>query len=912
MAKKNRNIPQMRGPVQPKFPVPKYTEEEQMTIDKANSIIAEEKERKEKSEAEAAEIISQANTEKEKILSEAVSENERLIAENNDLRSEIERLTAEKAQILADYADQKESLRLNSECQEILDGAEKTRADAQAESDRIITEAKNKADEIEKSAVTNAEQTTASARTEADEILSSSIQEADGIVSSAKQESDKLIADAKKAASDELEKRRQEVSEEAATILATAREEEQRIISGKEAAAELAAESVRKSADDYASRTRTSADEYMVRVKEQADKSALSIEQAAEEKAAKILANTQEIIDSQKASLQKQRDELHNKEKEFSTKQAEAPAEIQRLADEKTEALRVSLQAERDKVAQKDGELRNQADALKWEKESFEEEKRQFGQRVDESVSQRHSALLGELNAAKENERNLTATNLDLNKRLRELADRYMRLKGADVAQMQSEIDEMRASLRVFSELGITTENAQIVANAQKTVAELRKQITKMGTALTEAKNSEALMAGNEEKLAVAERSSATYQRMVEDLVRKLDERKSVSRSQMLLPIQEPPKFFLSQRATRDPDDYQEEEAWLKNILDQSAKSGIILSERFLYAYHTSLKIGEWSPMVVLAGVSGTGKSELPKQYAHHGGMHFLSVPVKPDWDSPASLFGYFNAIENRFEATELLRALYQMQEEYKDDMFLVLLDEMNLAHPEQYFADLLSKFEENRGSDKPAEYDILLGAGEAPEKLSIARNVLWTGTMNEDETTKGLSDKVVDRCMLITFPCPKELHDRDNTRIQEPKLTLSRGQWTKWQAAALERTASDGLKILLAEKKGIIQQINGQMSSMGRNLGHRVWQSIENYILNYPTVISTDGSKEEVEKAFCDAVAFKMMPKLRGLETRGRNEDYLSAIRNLLPEQLQTDFSKACDQTSEVFRWNSADFMEG
>ena len=122
MAKKNRNIPQMRGPVQPKIPVPKYTEEEQMTIDKANSIIAEEKERKEKSEAEAAEIISQANTEKEKILSEASSENERLIAENNNLRSEIERLAAEKAQILADYADQKESLRLNSECQEILDG----------------------------------------------------------------------------------------------------------------------------------------------------------------------------------------------------------------------------------------------------------------------------------------------------------------------------------------------------------------------------------------------------------------------------------------------------------------------------------------------------------------------------------------------------------------------------------------------------------------------------------------------------------------------------------------------------------------------------------------------------------------------------------------------------------------------
>ena len=166
MAKKNRNIPQMRGPVQPKIPVPKYTEEELMTIDKANSIIAEEKERKEKAGAEATEIISQANKEKESILSEAASENERLTAENNNLRSEIERLAAEKTQILADYADQKETLRLNSECQAILDGAEKTKADARAESDRIIMDAKKKADEIEKSATSNAEKTVASAKAE--------------------------------------------------------------------------------------------------------------------------------------------------------------------------------------------------------------------------------------------------------------------------------------------------------------------------------------------------------------------------------------------------------------------------------------------------------------------------------------------------------------------------------------------------------------------------------------------------------------------------------------------------------------------------------------------------------------------------------------------------------------------------
>ena len=908
MAKKNKFFPQ-RGNNNQQRPVPKYTEEEQMTVDKANSILAEENERREKSVAEAAEIVAKANEEKEAILSDASAENQRLLSENETLRRDNERLATEKTQILSEYAEKKETLRLNAEAQAIIDGADKTKADAQEEARRIIEEAGKAAEKALLDSDTESKKIVASANEEAKGIHEKAMQDADDTISAAKQKSSEILEEAKKVASDELEKKRREATEEATAILEAAHEEEQRVISGKEKAAEVAAASIRKSADDYASRTRATADDYMVQVKAQADKSAQDTAHAAEEKASRILANAQEIIDSQQKSLEKQREDLHTKETEFSIKQAEAPAEVQRLAEERTAALQASLAAERDKVAQKEGELRNQADSLKWDKEAFEEEKRQFEHRVDETVAQRYSTLLGELNAAKENERKLTETNLELNKRLRELADRLIRLKGEDVARMQTEMDEMRAKLRVFSDLGISPQNAPAIADAQRTVVDLRKQLTQMGTALTEAKNAEAMLAGNDEKLAVAERSAATYQHMVEDLIKKLDERKSVTRAQMLKPIQEPPRFMQIQRAT--PDKIENEIDWLGNILEQARNSGIILSERFLYAYHTSLKINEWSPMVVLAGVSGTGKSELPKQYAHHGGMHFLSVPVKPDWDSPSSLFGYFNAIENRFEATELLRALYQMQGEYKDDMFLVLLDEMNLAHPEQYFADLLSKFEENRGSEKPAEYDIILGAGEAPEKLSIARNVLWTGTMNEDETTKGLSDKVIDRCLLITFPCPKELHDRDKTMLQAPKMILSRNLWNKWKDAALPRTFNDDLESYLAEKKNVIQQINRLMSNMGRNLGHRVWQSIENYILNYPTVIVTNGNKDEVDKAFCDAVAFKMMPKLRGLETRGQNEKYLSAISAILPGKLPNDFAKACDQTSEVFRWNSADFME-
>ena len=103
----------------------------------------------------------------------------------------------------------------------------------------------------------------------------------------------------------------------------------------------------------------------------------------------------------------------------------------------------------------------------------------------------------------------------------------------------------------------------------------------------------------------------------------------------------------------------------------------------------------------------------------------------------------------------------------------------------------------------------------------------------------------------------------------------------------------------------------------MGRNLGHRVWQSIQNYILNYPLVIQAGDGHGELEpairQAFCDALAFKMMPKLRGLEVRGQNEDHFEGISRCLSQgarELSGDFDRARRQTSEVFQWNSAEFM--
>ena len=372
---------------------------------------------------------------------------------------------------------------------------------------------------------------------------------------------------------------------------------------------------------------------------------------------------------------------------------------------------------------------------------------------------------------------------------------------------------------------------------------------------------------------------------------------------------------------------------WLNDIYKRCDEYGIHFPQRILYAFHTALKISDWSSVTVLAGVSGTGKSELPKLYAAFGGMNFINVPVQPSWDSQESMLGFFNSIDNRFEPEPLLRFLVQCTEndEYSPYMSIVLLDEMNLAHVEHYFADFLSKLETRRGASKTnvPTVEVKLGAGVEPYQLKLERSVLWTGTMNQDETTKSLSDKVLDRGLVINFPRPRELKSRvkmgilDKAVEETNRPMLTKKIWGSWIVREVN-LEGDQEKELNKYKK-IVEDINNELEHVGRALGHRVWQSIEYYIINYPTVVSemnrlTPGEmsttlSEAMKVAFEDQIVQKIMPKLRGVETRGRGKENLEKIEALLEdkgfERLKDDFEIACEQGYGQFIWSSAKYIE-
>lgn len=352
------------------------------------------------------------------------------------------------------------------------------------------------------------------------------------------------------------------------------------------------------------------------------------------------------------------------------------------------------------------------------------------------------------------------------------------------------------------------------------------------------------------------------------------------------------------------------ENEWLKGFksLLEDSKHGFQFDIRTIKSFHTGLKCGEVTPLVVLAGISGTGKSLLPELYAAYAGMNFLSVPVQPRWDSPQDMLGFCNYMEGRYKATELARLLWQVQDvKSESPLNIVLLDEMNLARVEYYFSDLLSKLEMRRGLENVTDKTLrekaaitLEGFQQGPRHLYVNTNVFFVGTMNEDETTQMLSDKVVDRSNLIRFGQPRSLGVKPNKgqflASVRNKERLTNTIWKGWR-----RTASSAN---LNEWFNKIQEINNWFATIERPFAHRVDQAIRDYMTQYPY------ENNEYKIAFADQLEMKILPKINGVELAmpGFNHvknNLIDLMKTLEDQALLDTFQKATDESyNTFFKW--------
>lgn len=170
--------------------------------------------------------------------------------------------------------------------------------------------------------------------------------------------------------------------------------------------------------------------------------------------------------------------------------------------------------------------------------------------------------------------------------------------------------------------------------------------------------------------------------------------------------------------------------------------------------------------LVILQGISGTGKTSLAYAWGKFLKHDSCVVSVQPSWRDRTELFGYFNEFTKKFNETQLLEALYTAS--YTDDVYTVILDEMNLARVEYYFAEMLSILEmPNRDEwiievvSSPWENDpkhIMNG------RIKIPANTWYIGTINNDDSTFMVTDKVYDRAMPIDINEKGQVFDAEDT----------------------------------------------------------------------------------------------------------------------------------------------------
>ena len=156
--------------------------------------------------------------------------------------------------------------------------------------------------------------------------------------------------------------------------------------------------------------------------------------------------------------------------------------------------------------------------------------------------------------------------------------------------------------------------------------------------------------------------------------------------------------------------------------------------------------------LIILQGISGTGKTSLPYSFGKFLQNDATIASVQPSWRDRTELFGYFNEFTKRFNETEVLKKMYEAT--YKEDIYLTILDEMNIARVEYYFAEMLSILE----MPSRDEWVVSLVPSVWPTdpkhlfdgKLRLPENMWYIGTINNDDSTFAVTDKVYDRAIPI------------------------------------------------------------------------------------------------------------------------------------------------------------------
>lgn len=309
----------------------------------------------------------------------------------------------------------------------------------------------------------------------------------------------------------------------------------------------------------------------------------------------------------------------------------------------------------------------------------------------------------------------------------------------------------------------------------------------------------------------------------------------------------------------------------VKEIRHSIEALGGVYEDDLVERFHSSLNYKQSRHFVILGGISGTGKTNLILQYARavHGiesmsekDPFLFMCPVRPEWTDPTGLTGYHDILTDRYVVPTFLNAILVAISNPESPIF-VCLDEMNLARVEYYFSDILSCIETDNGllslhsSSVPLEASI---GGNVCADIPLPNNLYIIGTINIDESTNSLSDKVLDRAVYI-----------DMSKVDLPqfhkKLMLQHSE----------------MKDSILNSGRLLEDVNSVLEPHSLGFGYRL---AKESILYHHFSVSTVGRDSEL--VLDELLVQKVLVKLKGSEYQREMLVRLSKLLDTFPRATQ------------------------
>ena len=652
------------------------------------------------------------------------------------------------------------------------------------------------------------------------------------------------------------------------------------------------------------------------------------------ERERKAKENENEIADREgkaqtKEDANKKEDErLKKLEAQIKQREAEADAgfianetkwknEITEKLNKDLESTRISLQSKSDEYENKLATLSREQEQCTLEKTEYENRKKAFDEVKDEIKLEYKNRLAERTESFKEQIEYLNEENKKLQTQLKSYKDIKSQLDGMSAEEAKELINTLKSeneSLKLERNSAWSPEHQQEMEDALQSFKDQCESAIAEKNALSKQVMDYRRKIADTDGLIALNKTLETHNKALKEAQNQL--RKELN--ELTTKDQNKDIFAefknIDSRCNREYISFTQNSGDLKEFVNAV---GYQLTQYQPHLFYTpenlQLFVGglAMSRLILLQGISGTGKTKLTQAFASIVGDNSdgsksekdidscsCIIPVQAGWRDNQDLLGYYNAFEKKFYEKPFSKGLYTASTpQFKNRLFFLILDEMNLSHPEQYFADFISAMEQaNSSIFDPLTVELLSGMPKETmesdrwpkylqnEKIIVPPNVWFIGTANHDETTMEFADKTYDRAHVMVM-------ERNTQKPSYQKVRQGAAHWSAEDlrnafVEAQESDEGEQQAAWVTEKMHSLKDV--LKSEFDVSFGNRLERQIRNFV---PVVCAAGGSKE---LALDHLLATKIVRKGKITGLFGVQEDSLVKLKEEIQKNITLDDNSA------------------